>query len=277
MTDVFTVSCEFRRPPKYGWFLHACRRNYGYTRRPLLARSLMQGGGLVPSSLRTRNHHDAIVAGARHVLVSSTVLVECVCRQGGTHSGTVPTGCGSKGVVGPKPVRHSLPNPSLLPNPSVFYCLRAFTLVLSCPSTVIAAVHDYVVLRERINPLLVSTAPPAGRGTAGRICVAACLWVVHSEVSRHWVRAPMYSGTGFEAAAWYYPHGAHWRALDLWLRQHNQRAESPGHSARCGRLGSGGSGAVLGRCGRNGCERRLGEGVVLSRSIRIHSRRPARG
>ena len=31
---------------------------------------------------------------------------------------------------------------------------------------VIAAVHDYVVSRERINPLLVSTAPP--RGTAGR-------------------------------------------------------------------------------------------------------------
>ena len=64
------------------------------------------------------------------------------------------------GGVGPKPVRHSLPNPSLLPNPSVFCCLRAFTLVSSCPSTVIAAVHDYVVSRERINPLLVPTAPP---------------------------------------------------------------------------------------------------------------------
>ena len=69
-------------------------------------------------------------------------------------------------TVGPKPVRHSLPNPSLLPNPSVFCCLRAFTFALSCPSLVNAAVHDYVVSRERINPLLVPTAPT--RGTVGR-------------------------------------------------------------------------------------------------------------
>ena len=71
--------------------------------------------------------------------------------------------------VGPKPVRHSLPNPSLLPNPSVFCCPRAFTLVLSCPSTVIAAVHDYVVSRERINPLLVPTAPRGARPDASLV------------------------------------------------------------------------------------------------------------
>ena len=54
---------------------------------------------VVPSSLRTRNHHAATVAGARHVPVGRTVLVESVCRQGGTHSGAVPTGRGSKGVA----------------------------------------------------------------------------------------------------------------------------------------------------------------------------------
>ena len=40
---------------------------------------------VVPSPLH--NDHAAIVAGARHVLVSRTVLVESVCRQGGTHQG----------------------------------------------------------------------------------------------------------------------------------------------------------------------------------------------
>ena len=42
---------------------------------------------VVPSSLRTRNHHAAIVAGARHVPGGRTVLVESVCRQGGTTRG----------------------------------------------------------------------------------------------------------------------------------------------------------------------------------------------
>ena len=51
---------------------------------------------VVPSSLRTDNDHAATVAGARHVPVGRTVLVESVCRQGGTHSGTVPTGRGSR-------------------------------------------------------------------------------------------------------------------------------------------------------------------------------------
>ena len=49
---------------------------------------------VVPSSLQ--NDHAAIVAGARHVPGGRTVLVESVCRQGGTHSGTVPTGRGSR-------------------------------------------------------------------------------------------------------------------------------------------------------------------------------------
>ena len=64
--------------------------------RLLLARSAMQGGGrAIFASYAT--HHAATVAGARHVPVGRTVLVESVCRQGGTHSGTVPTGRGSKG------------------------------------------------------------------------------------------------------------------------------------------------------------------------------------
>ena len=42
-------------------------------------------------------HPAATVAGARHVPVGRTVLVESVCRQGGTHSGTVATGRGSRG------------------------------------------------------------------------------------------------------------------------------------------------------------------------------------
>ena len=50
------------------------------------------------SSMRrfVNDHPAAIVAGARQVPVSRTVLVESVCRQGGTHSGTVPTGRGSR-------------------------------------------------------------------------------------------------------------------------------------------------------------------------------------
>ena len=67
---------------------------------------------VVPSSLRTRNHHAATVAGARHVPVGRTVLVESVCRQGGTHSGTVPTGRGSKGVA-PQRGWHSSQRPHL--------------------------------------------------------------------------------------------------------------------------------------------------------------------
>ena len=77
-----------------------------------------------------------------------------------------PGGAGHASLSSTPLVPRGASNPSLLPNPSVFCCLRAFTLVSSCPSTVIAAVHDYVVSRERINPLLVPTAPP--RGTAGR-------------------------------------------------------------------------------------------------------------
>ena len=45
----------------------------------------------------TDNDPAATVAGARHVPVGRTVLVESVCRQGGTHSGTVQTGRGSRG------------------------------------------------------------------------------------------------------------------------------------------------------------------------------------
>ena len=67
---------------------------------------------VVPSSRRTRNHHAATVAGARHVPVGRTVLVESVCRQGGTHSGAVPTGRGSKGVA-PQRGRHSSQRPHL--------------------------------------------------------------------------------------------------------------------------------------------------------------------
>ena len=67
---------------------------------------------VVPSSLRTRNHHAATVAGARHVPVGRTVLVESVCRQGGTHSGAVPTGRGSKGVA-PQRGWHSSQRPHL--------------------------------------------------------------------------------------------------------------------------------------------------------------------
>ena len=58
--------------------------------------------GRLLTSLRRRgasytHTHAAFVAGARYVPVGRTVLVESVCRQGGTHSGTVPTGRGSKG------------------------------------------------------------------------------------------------------------------------------------------------------------------------------------
>ena len=49
---------------------------------------------VVPSSLH--NDHAAIAAGARHVPVGRTVLVESVCRRGGGYSGTVPTGRGSR-------------------------------------------------------------------------------------------------------------------------------------------------------------------------------------
>ena len=51
---------------------------------------------VVPSSLH--NDHAAIVAGARHVPVGRTVLVESVCRQGGATRGqwSVPTGRGSR-------------------------------------------------------------------------------------------------------------------------------------------------------------------------------------
>ena len=58
------------------------------------------------------NHHAATVAGARHVPVGRTVLVESVCRQGGTHSGTVPTGRGWKGVA-PQRGWHSSQRPHL--------------------------------------------------------------------------------------------------------------------------------------------------------------------
>ena len=54
----------------------------------------------------------ATVAGARHVPVGRTVLVESVCRQGGTHSGAVPTGRGSKGVA-PQRGWHSSQRPHL--------------------------------------------------------------------------------------------------------------------------------------------------------------------
>ena len=61
----------------------------GLVRRAYLPR-------FVDAALRKHDHAAAIVAGARHVPVSRTVLVESVCRQGGTHSGTVPTGRGSR-------------------------------------------------------------------------------------------------------------------------------------------------------------------------------------
>ena len=51
---------------------------------PLLARSAKQGGGRASS---LHKDHAATVAGARHVPVSRTVLVESVCRQGGTTRG----------------------------------------------------------------------------------------------------------------------------------------------------------------------------------------------
>ena len=79
--------------------------------RPLLARSAMQNGGRAIFASYS-NHHAAIVAGARHVLVGRTVLVESVCRQGGTHSGTEPTGRGSKGVA-PQRGWHSSQRPRL--------------------------------------------------------------------------------------------------------------------------------------------------------------------
>ena len=61
---------------------------------------------------RSKEVHPYSVAGARHVPVGRTVLVESVCRQGGTHSGTVPTGRGSKGVA-PQRGWHSSQRPHL--------------------------------------------------------------------------------------------------------------------------------------------------------------------
>ena len=73
-----------------GFRLQATRRSGdGCARRAYLPR-------FVDAALRKHDHPAAIVAGARHVPVSRTVLVESVCRQGGMHSGTVPTGRGSR-------------------------------------------------------------------------------------------------------------------------------------------------------------------------------------
>jgi len=113
-----------RPPPRLGgkeFVCHVAAQAGGEGGRPPVPRGTGAGPSLpglrsravvVPSSLRTRNHHAATVAGARHVPVSRTVLVESVCRQGGTHSGTVPTGRGSKGVA-PQRGWHSSQRPHL--------------------------------------------------------------------------------------------------------------------------------------------------------------------
>ena len=137
------------KPEKYSPFAGPTQACVSRVGRPPSARAPPSNGALL------------VWRRGRVFTPKGRTLVRMGGRPGAPRALAVPTG--PLGSAGPPQTAET-----------IFSCILerltenwlAFTLVLSCPSTVIAAVHDYVVSRERINPLLVPTAPP--RGTAGR-------------------------------------------------------------------------------------------------------------